>query len=41
MPPVAAQTDAEQKGFKIHGLDREERKHRREEEKYILSDDVV
>lgn len=41
VPPVAAQTDAEQKGFKIHGLERKGRQHRRKGEKYILSDVVV
>lgn len=41
MPPVAAQTDAEQKVFKMHGLERKGGEHGREEEKYILSDVVV
>lgn len=40
MPPVAAQTDAEKKRFKIYGLERKDREHRREENKYILSDVV-
>lgn len=41
VPPVAAQTDTEQKGYKNHGPERKEREHRREEKQRTLSDDVV
>lgn len=41
MPPVAPQTDTEQKGYKNHGPERKERELRREEKQRTLSDDVV